>query len=206
MAVIFGMLSGFSPMLVVLWAGVVGLVLAVVGYLAARYLPGESSDFVLELPPIRLPRIGNILIKTLSRIEWYLKEAVPLFALSTFILFIIDKAGILIHIENGAAPFIKGVLGLPVETTQAFLIGFLRRDYGAAGLLALARVHALSAEQILVALVTMTLFVPCLANFLVIVKERGWKIGVAISGFILAVAFTVGGLLNLILKITGFKI
>ncbi|MEW6327923.1 MAG: ferrous iron transport protein B [Thermodesulfobacteriota bacterium] len=206
MAVIFGMLSGFSPMMIVLWAGVVGLVLAVVGYLAARYLPGESSDFVLELPPIRLPRIGNILIKTLSRIEWYLKEAVPLFALSTFILFIMDRAGILINIEKAAAPLIKGVLGLPVETTQAFLIGFLRRDYGAAGLLALARVHALSAEQILVAIVTLTLFVPCLANFLVIVKERGWKIGAALSGFILAVAFTVGGLLNLILKITGFKI
>jgi ferrous iron transport protein B len=118
----------------------------------------------------------------------------------------LDRAGILIHIENGAAPFIKGVLGLPVETAQAFLIGFLRRDYGAAGLLALARAHALSAEQILVAIVTLTLFVPCLANFLVIVKERGWKIGVAISGFILAVAFTVGGLLNLILKSTGFKI
>lgn len=206
MAVIFGMLSGFSPMIVMLWSGIVILVLSVVGYLSARFMPGEPSDFVLEVPPVRLPRIGNILIKTLARIEWYLKEAVPLFALSTLILFILDKARILGYIENLAAPLIKGVLGLPLETTQAFLIGFLRRDYGAAGLLALARAHALDTGQILVALVTMTLFVPCLANFLVIVKERGWRIGVAISGFVWAVAFTVGGLLNLILRITGFRI
>ena len=62
-------------------------VIVLVGRLAARILPGRGSDFVLELPPLRLPRPGNILVKTVARIEWYLKEAVPLFVLGTLMLF-----------------------------------------------------------------------------------------------------------------------
>ncbi|MFH1146255.1 MAG: ferrous iron transport protein B, partial [Pseudomonadota bacterium] len=134
LAVILGMLSGFSATMVLVWGGVVALVLSLVGYLSGRFIAGESSDFVMELPPMRLPKLGNVLMKTVSRVEWYLKEAVPLFALSTLILYTFDKTGALAHIENLAAPIVRGVLGLPVECTQAFLIGFLRRDYGAAGL------------------------------------------------------------------------
>lgn len=206
MAVIFGMLSGFSAAVVLLWAGIVTLVLSLVGYFSGRFISGESSDFLMELPPMRMPKLGNILMKTVSRVEWYLKEAVPLFALSTLILYTFDRTGALSHIENLAAPIIHGVLGLPTESTQAFLIGFLRRDYGAAGLMALARADVLSPEQVLVSLVTITLFVPCLANFMVIIKERGLRIASGISGFVLLVAFAVGGLVNLILRVTGFRI
>lgn len=206
MAVIFGMLSGFSAAVVLLWAGIVTLVLTLVGYFSGRFISGESSDFLMELPPMRMPKLGNILMKTVSRVEWYLKEAVPLFALSTLILYTFDRTRALSHIENLAAPIIHDVLGLPTESTQAFLIGFLRRDYGAAGLMALARADVLSPEQVLVSLVTITLFVPCLANFMVIIKERGLRIASGISGFVLVVAFAVGGLVNLILRVTGFRI
>ena len=41
-------------------------------------------------------------------------------------------------LERGLAPLIQGWLSLPVETTKVFILGFLRRDYGAAGLFALA--------------------------------------------------------------------
>lgn len=206
MSIIFGMVSSYSPIMVISWAGIIIAVLGVVGYLSGIFMPGEPADFVLELPPVRMPRPGNIAIKTLSRIEWYIKEAVPLFALSTLILFGLDKFKILGQIEVFAAPVIKGLLGLPVETTRAFLIGFLRRDYGAAGLLALARAHLLNPEQVLVALVTITLFVPCLANFLVIVKERGWKTASAITVMVIGIAFGIGGLLNFILKLTGWTV
>jgi len=44
--------------------------------------------------------------------------------------------------------------------------------------------------------VTITLFVPCMANFLIMIKERGWKTAVAMAAFIVPVAFVVGGGLN----------
>ncbi|MER3513901.1 MAG: ferrous iron transport protein B, partial [Chloroflexota bacterium] len=85
-----------NPIAAAIWAAIVLATLFAVGYLAARLLPGESSDFIffiLELPPIRRPQLSNILIKTLARLEWYLREVIPLFLLGTLILFTLDKTG-----------------------------------------------------------------------------------------------------------------
>lgn len=200
LGVILGLLGGLSLSAVLIWLGCVSGVLAIVGYLASKVIPGESSDFILELPPIRNPSIKNIMVKTLARIEWYLKEAVPLFFLGTFVLFVLAKTGALRALEIWSAPLIHGFLGLPEQAAQAFLVGFLRRDYGAAGLFEMARRGLLNPTQIVVSLVTVTLFVPCIANFFVIIKERGWKTAVVISLFIIPFAFLVGGLLNFILS------
>jgi ferrous iron transport protein B len=194
-------LRPLSPVALLLWAGVVASVIFVVGRLAARVIPGCSSDFVLELPPLRWPRPGNMLIKTLARIEWYLKEAVPLFVLGTLLLFAADRLALLGGIERAAEPLLTGGLGLPKETAQAFVVGFLRRDFGAAGLYRLAAQGSLSPAQILVAVVTMTLFIPCVANFFMIVKERGWRTALAVASFVSAFAFAVGAALAAFLRV-----
>ncbi|MFQ5866153.1 MAG: ferrous iron transport protein B [bacterium] len=199
LGVILGLLGGLSFSAVLIWLGCISGVLVLVGYLASKALPGERSDFILELPPIRRPSISNIMVKTLARIEWYLKEAVPLFFLGTFVLFVLAKTGTLSIIENWSAPLISGFLGLPEQAAEAFLVGFLRRDYGAAGLFNLARQGLLNPKQIVVSLVTITLFVPCIANFFVIIKERGWRTALVIFFFIIPFAFVVGGVLNFVL-------
>ena len=92
-------------------------------------------------------------------------------------------------------------MNLPAEATQAFIVGFLRRDYGAAGLFVLQKDGLLSPVQVLVSLVTMTLFVPCVANFFMIAKERGIKAAIWMSAFIFPFAILVGGVLNFILRV-----
>jgi ferrous iron transport protein B len=203
LAVVLSLLGALSPVASLIWAAVVVAVIALVGRLAARVLPGRGSDFVLELPPLRWPRPGNILVKTLARIEWYLREAVPLFVLGTLILFAADRLRLLGAVEAAVEPVLRGALGLPRETAEAFVIGFLRRDFGAAGLYRLAVNGRLDAVQVLVAAVTITLFIPCVANFFMIVKERGWRTGLAIAAFILPFALAVGALLNFILRAWG---
>jgi ferrous iron transport protein B len=200
LGVILGLLGGLSLNAVLIWLGSISGVLVLVGFLASKALPGESSDFILELPPFRRPSLANIGVKTVARIEWYLKEAVPLFFLGTFVLFVLAETGALKTIEQWSAPLIRGLLGLPEQAAEAFLVGFLRRDYGAAGLFDMARQGLLSSKQIVVSLVTITLFVPCIANFFVIIKERGWKTAAAIFFFIIPFAFVVGGVLNFILS------
>ncbi|MEW6186214.1 MAG: ferrous iron transport protein B [Thermodesulfobacteriota bacterium] len=201
LAVIFGMLTGFPAWIFISWALIVMGVLVLVGFLSARLIPGESTGFILELPPLRWPQLKNILIKTLSRIEWYLQEAVPLFILGTLILFALDKSGAMGALEQVFKPVVVGWLGLPQESTSSFIIGFLRRDYGAAGFFALAQKGRLSHQQVLVALVTITLFVPCIANFFVMIKERGWKTALAIVGVVVFISITVGGILNHLLQV-----
>jgi ferrous iron transport protein B len=205
LGVLMGMAAILTGQAIFVWLAVVLLTLFSVGWLAARLLPGRSSDFILELPPVRRPQVGSILIKTLARIEWYLKEVLPLFILGTTILFILDRIGLLSLLEKLMAPLVTGALGLPAETAGVFLIGFLRRDFGAAGLFTLAREGLLTSNQLVVSLVVITLFIPCIANVLMIVREHGRRTALWVALFIFPFAFAVGALLNTGLQLLGIQ-
>jgi ferrous iron transport protein B len=196
LGVILGMLGLLHPAATLIWGAVMVAVMLAVGYLASKVIPGEKSEFILELPPIRLPQLSNIFFKTLARLEWYLKEVLPLFILGSLILFILDRSGLLLLIEAWASPLVVSFLGLPAKATDSFLIGFLRRDYGAAGLFAMAHDGLMTSQQTMVSLMVITLFVPCIANLLIIVKEYGTRTALAMSTFIFPFAFLVGGILN----------
>jgi ferrous iron transport protein B len=203
LGVILGMFATLPALYLFMWIFIIAAILTLVGYLASRVIPGEGSDFILEIPPLRIPLLSNVVVKTLARIEWYLKEAVPLFILGTLILFALHKTKILTFLEWAATPLIVHLLGLPAKVTEAFLIGFLRRDYGAAGLFVLSKEGQLDPHQILVSLVTITLFIPCIAQFFMMAKERGLKKALWISAVIIPLAFGVGGAVNFVLRFLG---
>ncbi|HEU4937919.1 MAG TPA: ferrous iron transporter B [Vicinamibacterales bacterium] len=196
LATIMGILGGISLWALVLLFGVVLSQMVVVGFLAARALPGDRSDFILELPPIRLPRMGNLATKTALRVRWYLGEAVPLFLVGTALLFVLDRIGALDLLTSATRPLVTGALGLPSESAGVFVMGFLRRDYGAAGLFKMAHDGSLTAVQSVIALTVMTLFVPCVANLLMIVRERGVRTGMAILAAVTVIAIGTGAVLN----------
>jgi len=197
--VMLGMFSGLPPKATIIWGGVVIGSMIVVGFLAGKLIPGKKADFILEIPPLRIPTLANILFKTLARIEWFLKEAVPLFLLGTLFLFAFEQMGLLKTLQNLAEPIVVQFLGLPAKATESFLLGFLRRDYGAAGLFVMVKSGELDPLQAVVSLVTITLFIPCLANFLMIIKERGLRQALAMAAFIFPFALMVGGGLNYLL-------
>jgi ferrous iron transport protein B len=196
LGVLMGMVGGLGLGAVLIWGGVVVATVLAVGYLAARIIPGRQSDFLLELPPMRVPALRNILVKTLARMEWYLWEVVPIFVLGTALLFVLDISGALVWLQAALAPLVVNWLGLPAEATNALLVGFLRRDYGAAGLFDLSRRGLLDPVQVLVSMVVITLFVPCVANVLMIVKEHGARTAVWVVVTVFPIAILVGGLLN----------
>jgi len=203
MGVILGMLGSLSVGAVLWWLVTVVLVMFLVGYLGNKIFKGDASGFVLEVPPIRRPQLKNIVVKTAARIKWYLKEAVPLFILGTFVLYVLDRTNVLGWLERAGAPLVQGLLELPAKATEAFIIGFLRRDYGAAGLYDLSRQGMLDETQTVVSVITITLFVPCIANVFVIAKERGPKTAAAMLAFIFPFAFLIGGAVNFLLRSIG---
>jgi ferrous iron transport protein B len=204
LGVVMGMLAGISLQATMIWSGVILLVVLAVGWLAARLVPGERSKLMVELPPLRLPVFSNVMLKTLARLEWYLKEVVPLFLLGTLMLFLLDLTGILSWLTQAAKPLIAGWLGLPPEASAAFLIGFLRRDFGATGLFQMESNGLLNPLQVVVAMVTITLFIPCVASVMMIGKERGWRNAMGMMVLVFPLAFLVGGLLNRVLLAVGW--
>lgn len=202
-----------SVMLVVLapmpWAApvfVFGVILAqiiVIGMIAARILPGDRSDFIFTVPPMRLPRITAIARKTASRSWWFIVEAVPFFLIATFCLFVIDKLGGLRLVERAARPIVDGVLFLPPETVDVFIMTLIRREAGAALLKQLAGAGNFTNLQVVITLLVMTFFSPCVNALLVMFKERGLRAGLAIIAFVTPYAVLLGAGLHWILRTFG---
>ena len=139
------------------------------------------------------------------RVWWYLGEAVPLFLIGTVLLFVLDRLHALDEIAAAGRPIVTGMLGLPPETAQILMMGFLRRDYGAAGLFHLAQSGQLTGVQAVVALTVMTLFIPCVANFLMIVKERGMRVAFVLLAVITPIAVLTGAGLHYVFDAFGIR-
>ena len=198
LGVIMALLAG-SPLALGTWVVAITGSFLLVGWLGGKILAGPSASFQMEVPPLRRPRLANVLLKTVTRMQWYFLEVLPLFLLASVLLWGLDQTGLFAWVVAGMRP-ILGALGLPAETAQVFLLGFFRRDYGAAGLFDLSQSGVLDGVQIAVAAVTLTLFVPCVAQFLMMVKERGPRTALGMLAFITPFAFGVGILVNLVLR------
>ena len=190
LGVIAGMLAGIGPKYILIYCVVMLLVLGLVGKVLNRVLPGESTDLMIDLPPMRFPRSENVLKKTVTKSYAFLKEAAPMFMLGALLISVLELTGALEAIQAGLAPVTEGMLKLPREAATAFIMGMIRRDFGAAGLTDLP----LEPAQVLVSLITITLFVPCIASMIVILKERGNKEGTIIWLGSWIAAFIIGGI------------
>ena len=175
-----------------IWASVAYYSMAggIVGALLAA-VPGFVDFYALKPGAVKKIALWHMLINlsavVLFSVNFYLRTGAPDAAVP-LILSIVGVGSILV----------SGWLGLPKEMSNAFLIGFLRRDFGAVYILdaSTGPDPLLAPLQIFVSMVTITLFMPCIANFLMIGKEHGMKVAWAMAAFIFPFAFFVGGLIN----------
>ncbi|MCL2011677.1 MAG: ferrous iron transporter B [Cystobacterineae bacterium] len=191
------------PTAFLLWLGVVAFFFTLTGALLSRLLPGESASFYMEIPPMRMPMLKNVFTKTAARLKWYFWEVLPIFLLASFLIWVGRLSGLFGWVISLLSPAAQ-LLGLPAQTAEIFLFGFFRRDLGAAGLLDMK--GALSLSQTFVACITLTLFLPCVAQFLMMKRERGWKTALSIGFFVAAVAFGAGKLSGSLLEWTGVQL
>ncbi len=190
MAIITSMLAGLGFFYMLSYGLILLTVLVTAGTILARILPGRSTALWIDLPPLRLPKMSNVLKKTWYKSTDFVCEAAPLFVGSALILGILEVTGMLKSIEDMLVPLTVKWLGLPKEVAGGFIMGFIRREFGTAGLFTVP----MDATQKFVALTTITFFVPCIATAMIIFKERGWKQGAVIWLTIFMLAFVVGGI------------
>jgi ferrous iron transport protein B len=171
------------------------------GWLASKLFPGETTAFVTELPPYRLPQARNVVSKTVYRSYWFIREVIPWFLAGTAMLFLADLTGALPGLKRLLQPVVVGMLDLPAQTSEGFILGFLRREYVAAYFFDMYGKGLLDNLQAFVSTMVMTLFVPCTASTFVIMKERGIGVGLAIIGFVTVYAILAGTIINFVLRL-----
>ncbi len=166
------------------------------GLVLNAIIPAEpSSRFIQELPPIRLPSLSAVLKKTGYRLLWFLREAIPIFLIASASLFILDSLGALGGFKRLIAPVITGWLGLPLDMADALIVTMARHEAAAGMILHMSQGGLLDGVQSIVAVAITTMFVPCIANIVAMIRELGLKAGLAIalsinvSSFMLAGAF-----------------
>ncbi|MDX9758915.1 MAG: ferrous iron transporter B [Bacteroidota bacterium] len=195
LGVIAALLATAGATATLIYTGVIFSFLVLVGTVMNRSLPGEVSPLLIDLPMMRMPRLDNVMKKTLYKTWFFMKEASPWFFIGALTVGILQVTGALVHIMNGLEPLVVNWLQLPREAATAFVMGLVRRDFGAAGLYHLNLVPF----QTVAALVTITLFVPCVASLMVMLKERGLREGAIIWVGSLVLALTIGGIVSQIL-------
>ncbi len=190
MGVITGLLAGLGSTYAVVFALTVLTLFVGVGTVLDRTLAGDPVPLLLDLPPLRLPRPINVFHKTRQQVTGFLREAAPLFLLGNLVIESGKLTGWLGWLERALSPLMTVWLRLPAGAASAFILGFIRRDFGTVALYQ----ADLAPHQILTGAVTLTLFVPCMASTLVLFREQGVKSGLGIWLGSIALALLTGGM------------
>jgi len=159
-----------------------------------------SDDFIMEIPPIRLPNIKNLITKTYFRLKWFTVEAIPLFMAGACILFFLEKLHILTLIKKAFLPLLVTVLNLPISTVEVFLLCLLRKEAGAVMFLDLAQNQQLDYIQIIVGVILINCFIPCFANIMAMIKLLGIKTALLMTLVITSFSAIIGVILNAVLR------
>ncbi len=189
LAVITALLTKAGGEYTLIFAAIILACLVGIGTAVDKILPGKSSALLIDLPPMRLPQASNVLKKTWIKTMSFMKEASPWFFFGALLVSTMQVTGLLEAWVRLFEPITTHWLALPAEAARSFVMGMVRRDFGAAGLYTLD----LSPKQIVVSLTVITLFVPCIASLMVLLKERGLREAMTIWFGSWILAFTIGG-------------
>jgi ferrous iron transport protein B len=196
-AVIAALMATVSPPYAAGYFLVLIAVFVAIGTALGRLVPGESTELLIDLPSLRVPRLDNVLRKSFVKVWHFMKEVTVFFLAGAAFISVLELTGGLTAIQRLATPLTVGWLNLPADASTAFVMGFVRRDFGAAGFFTMD----LTAAQLLVGMITITLFVPCIASVMVIMKERGWKYLTGLFAASVGAAFLIGGLVAKVLEV-----
>ena len=193
-AVIIGLLGVYGMQYIAVVYGTLFILFISLGMLLNRILPGESPEIFVEIPPYRVPHLKALLQKTWSRVKGFLIEAVPFVFLGILAINLLYILGIMDYLTILVSPLLSNLLGLPDDAIGALIMGFLRKDLATAMLAPLN----LTAQQLTVATTFLAVSFPCVATFVVLLKELGVKDLIKVIMIMLGVALLTGTILNLL--------
>jgi len=185
------------------------LIIFVLGRIAFKVLPGESTGLIMEMHDYRTPHLKTVVKQTWFRLKDFVIMAFPLIIAGSFIIKLIDVLGFLEPIADILSPVTVVWLGLPAITGITLIFGVLRKELTLLMLATLfetadfATVVGFGSVQMIVFTLVAMLYIPCVATIAALVKEQGWRRALFITVFEIAFAIFVGGIAYRILMLTG---
>lgn len=183
---------------------VAAVVIAAMGQILRRHYAGAAAGQIQEIPPYAAPRGRALAVETWLRTKDVLTIVTPLLVGGSVVLALLSHWGADRWINLALLPVTQWWLGLPVVLGVPLLFGVLRKElsllmiYQALGGFAVDAY--LSSTQILTFLVFLTLYVPCISTFAVMLRTVGRRQALASVAISVAVALAVSGALRFALQ------
>lgn len=171
------------------------------GLLLNLIIPGKPCRYSPDIPPLRIPPIIHTISKTIRASREFIIDAAPTFIIGGFIMAWINYFNGFVRLYKWFSPVTSGLLHLPDKATDLFVLSIIKKDLGAAGLYSIVTKGAMTNAQITVSLVVMTLFVPCFASAMVLLKDRGTAAAILIWAVSFLLAFSVGAVVSIVLQV-----
>jgi len=143
----------------------------IIGTILNKMMKGETPELFMEIPSWQIPQLRPLARKLWIRMKEYLLDALPLILAGIVFVDLMQLMGITAWITKISRYPVEYLLGLPADTTSLLILGFLRKDVS----IALLEPFHLAPQALVVACVFMSMYMPCVATFFVMLRESGWK-------------------------------
>jgi len=194
-AMIFGLVGREGGQYVAVVYGTLFSVWIILGMILNRMVKGFSPELLIEIPPYRLPSWRAVLQKLWMRVRGFLMEAIPIILGAVLVINVMHVLGVFSAVASFTSPVVTGILGLPSEAVTGLIVGLLRKDVA----LGMLSTLSMSAKQLVVSSVVLAMFFPCIAVFVMLLKELGVRNTLKSSGIMITAVLITGGILNVIL-------
>jgi len=143
----------------------------IIGTLLNKLMKGQTPELFMEIPSWQMPQLRPLARKLWIRMKEYLLDALPLILVGIVFVDVMQLTGITAWITKISRYPVEYLLGLPADATSLLILGFLRKDVS----IALLEPFHLAPQALVVACVFMSMYLPCVATFFVMLRESGWK-------------------------------
>ncbi len=194
-AMIISILSPYGVKYMLMVFGALVLNGIVIGILLNHLMRGETPELFMEIPSWQVPKLKPLARKIWIRMKEYLSDALPLILIGVLFVDLMQLSGITTWMTKVLRTPVEWALGLPPDATPLLLLGFLRKDVS----IALLEPFNLTPQALVVACVFMSMYMPCIATFFVMLRESGWKDTLRVVGLTLVFSIITAIILRTIL-------
>ncbi len=211
-----------SQALIVFSIYIIGIIIAIIsGIVLKRFInKGKTTNFIMELPPYRLPTFKNLFIHTWDRVRGFVLNAGTVILLAMIVIWFLHTFNFQFQIVENSAESIFGIIGQAIaiifkplgfgewRAAMSLVVGFVAKEavVGTLGVLYGLGEGVIESPEMLVGplrnvftplsaysfMIFTLLYLPCVAAFATMKREmNSWKWTLLAVGYQTGVAWLV---------------